>query len=186
MISPNKKSEVKNITGGYDDPRYAPIEQPAKDVVAAYQNANKWLDSIKEVILIELGCPFFSNEIHKLAHTMPGRFDKFGDILHERHLLIHYPETQVIRKLPESMEEAFDMIFAILDDINVSIMNFIDATKDTSLHFMALEAENLLTDINTEYSHLGNARKMLDLSNGNLGSFDRWIAKYYAAKDTLV
>lgn len=65
----------------------------ARVVVSAYQNANRWLDSIKESILIDYNCPYFSKIVHNLAHTMPARFDKFGDILHTVNMKVPYPAT---------------------------------------------------------------------------------------------
>jgi len=59
----------------------------------AYQNANKWLDTIKEYVYTDLSCVFFSSFIHELAHTMPERFDKFGDILHTLNIKVPYPAT---------------------------------------------------------------------------------------------
>jgi len=51
------------------------------------------MDIIKEFLFTDMGCPFFSSYIHNLAHTMPVRFDKFGDILHTIDMKIPYPAT---------------------------------------------------------------------------------------------
>ena len=72
----------------YKNTEYEAIRDPARGVVAAYQDAARFLDTIKEWVYIETGMIHTSEFIHRMAHEMPKRFDRFGDILHERHLSI--------------------------------------------------------------------------------------------------
>ena len=51
---------------------------PIVSVMTAYQNANRWLDIVKEDLLINKGMVFFSNYIHDLAHTMPSAAEESG------------------------------------------------------------------------------------------------------------
>ena len=95
-------------------PTANPVLSAAEQVMASYQNANKWLDSIKEFVLMDLGCVFFSNYIHNLAHTMPARFDKFGDILHTADIKVPYPATAAITTMPSDIPSVFQQVLDIL------------------------------------------------------------------------
>lgn len=186
-IPKNDQAVVKGIssTNNYSNPDYAFLEQPMIRVMESYQNANRWLDTIKESVLIDMGCPFFSDFIHGLAHMMPGRFDKFGDILHTRHLLVNYPATKELVNVPKDPYEVFVKITSIYDDITDALNEFIKVTTDTKLHYMANEAENLLMDLNDDLLAVGTIYKMLD-SNSNLATFDQWVRKYLEEKSKLL
>ena len=162
----------------------SPIELSAEAVMAAYQNANKWLDSIKESIYTAMNSPFFSSFVHKLAHTMPGRFDKFGDILHTCNIKIPYPTTLVIEREPADVGESIDMIFAILDEIKKSLNNFIQVT-DVSNHGMACAAETLLNDIESEYPMLYRLQGKWNQCHDTV-EFDKYVMQYVDHKDDLV
>lgn len=154
-------------------------------VMASYQNANKWLDSVKEFIYSDLSCPFFSSFVHELAHTMPGRFDKFGDILHTMNIEIPYPTTLELDNELTSVDDAFAIIFGCLDDIKNNLNNFIELT-DKDYHGMACSAEELLNDIESEYSMLFRLRDKWNQCNGDLVDFDKFVAQYVEHKEDLL
>lgn len=157
----------------------------AAAVMTAYQNANKWLDSVKEVLYTDLSCPFFSSFVHKLAHTMPGRFDKFGDILHTTNMKIPYPATPEISREPSNITEAFDIIFQVLEQIKLALNDFIQAT-DVTYHGMACSAEACLNDIESEYPMLNRLRDKWNQCNNDMVDFDKYVCQYIDHKDDLL
>lgn len=157
----------------------------ATAVMAAYQNANKWLDIIKETLLMDQGCVFFSNYVHNLAHTMPIRFDAFGDILHTIDMKVPYPATEYIDKEPESIKESFDKIFSILDSICESLATFVEYANASHKRAAAISAEDLLSDISNEYTNLKRMQRAYTQS-GDIIKFDKWVASYVNNQTTLL
>lgn len=154
-------------------------------VMAAYQNANKWLDSVKEAIYINMNCPFFSSFVHTLAHTMPARFDKFGDILHTINMEIPYPATAEISKKPTNLNEAFTIIFSTLDAIKVALNAFIKCT-DEKYHGMACAAEACLNDIEGEYPMLYRLQAKAKECGEDTITFDKFVGQYNEHKGDLL
>lgn len=154
------------------------VRESSIRVMASYQNANKWLDTIKEELLMEYASVFFSNYIHELAHKMPVQFDKFGDILHTGDIKIVYPATEYIPYSLSDIESIFSAINEILYDINVKLRDFIKCTQDTNYHSMANAAEELLSNIDGENTHLYRMMKAYKACNSNIIAFDKWVAHY--------
>lgn len=149
----------------------------ATAVMAAYQNANKWLDIIKETLLMDQGCVFFSNYVHNLAHTMPVRFDAFGDILHTVDMKIPYPATAYIDSEPADIPQAFDKICSILDAICDSLDKFVEFANANHMRAAAISTESLMSDIANEYTALKRMRRAYDIS-GDVIKFDKWVSAY--------
>ena len=166
-------SDITNIT---------PV---ATKVMDAYQSANKWLDITKEALYSDMGCVFFSSFVHELAHTMPGRFDKFGDILHTTNIKIPYPATAYIPNEPKNIDEVFDTIFMCLDNIKNSLNEFIDCT-DKEFHGMACSAETLLNDIEEEYPMLYRLKQEWNQCGGDNIKFDKYVNQFVKSKDDLL
>jgi len=160
------------------------VIESATNVMASYQNANKWLDITKEFVYTNLGCVFFSSYIHELAHTMPVRFDKFGDILHTVNMKIPYPATDYIPLEPTNIDEVFNAIFSILDAIKNSLNDFIKCT-DEQYHGMACAAEGLLNDIEGEYPMLYRMQQEWAQCNGDNIKFDKYVNQFVKNKDDL-
>lgn len=161
------------------------LEQRVRDVMASYQTANKWLDTVKEAIYTKMNCPFFSSFIHELAHSMPGRFDKFGDILHTINMEIPYPETNELSNPPQNLEEAFNVTFNVLNDIKAALNEFIKFTDD-SYHGMSCAAEALLNDIEGEYPMLYRLQAKAKECGDDTVSFDKFVGQYVEHKDELL
>lgn len=161
------------------------LSMEASKVIEAYQNANKWLDIIKETLLMDHGCVFFSNYIHKLAHTMPARFDKFGDILHTVNISVPYPATPYIPTIPSDIPSAFSQIFNILNSITQSLRDFIKFTQDTDFHALACSTEELLVDISKEFTPLYRMQKVYTFCSDNI-KFDKWVAQYLNNAGNLI
>ena len=166
-------------------PQSIDIATSAIGVMTAYQNANKWLDSIKEYVLMDLSCVFFSNYIHNLAHTMPARFDKFGDILHTADIKVPYPATAGIPNMPSDIPSVFQQVLDILGAISTSLRGFIKITQDTEFHAMACSAEELLVDIEGEYTNIYRLRRVYS-SNPDAIEFDKYVAYYVNNKGNLI
>lgn len=173
-------ADIKDPTPSTD-----PVIGSAELVMASYQNANKWLDSIKEFVLMDLGCVFFSNYIHNLAHTMPARFDKFGDILHTADITVPYPATDAISGMPSDIPSVFQQIFDILGSISLTLRGFIKLTQDTGYHAMACSAEELLIDIEGEYTTLYRLRRAY-LNCQDIIKFDKWVNQYINNSGNLI
>lgn len=172
LLSPKLEDAIVDPT-----PSINPVLGAAEQVMASYQNANKWLDIIKEFVLMDLGCVFFSNYIHNLAHTMPGRFDKFGDILHTADIRVPYPATAYIATMPSDIPSVFQQVFDILVAISTSLRGFIKLTQDTECHAMACSAEELLVDIEGEYTNLYRMKRAYSACQDAI-KFDKWVAHY--------
>lgn len=166
-------------------PASNPVLIAAEQVMASYQNANKWLDSIKEFVLMDLSCVFFSNYIHNLAHTMPARFDKFGDILHTADIKVPYPATAGIPNMPSDIPSVFQQVLDILGAISTSLRGFIKITQDTEAHAMSCSAEELLVDIEGEYTDLYRLRRAYN-SSQDIIKFDKYVNHYINSKNTLI
>lgn len=161
------------------------LESYITAVMESYQNANKWLDSIKEFVLMDLSCVFFSNYIHNLAHTMPARFDKFGDILHTADIKVPYPATSAIPNMPSDIPSVFQQIFDILGAISTSLRGFIKNTQDTEAHALACSAEELLVDIEGEYTDLYRLRRVYSSCQDTI-KFDKYVNHYLNSKNNLI
>ena len=167
-------------------PVQSDLQNKSANVMASYQNANKWLDIIKESLLMDQGCVFFSNYVHNLAHSMPVRFDAFGDILHTIDMKVPYPATEYIEKEPENVPEAFDEIEKILHCICDSLAEFIDLADGMHMRAVAISTENLLSDISTEFTNLSRMKRAYAQSNGDIIKFDKWVAQYVNNIGTLI
>lgn len=147
------------------------------EVMKSYQDANRWLDIIKEDLLINKGTFFFSEYIHNLAHTMPVRFDAFGDILHTANILVPYPPTEDIPYSLEDIPTIFKAIFDILSRISKSLREFIEITGGTKYHSISCKSEELLIDIDTEFENLHRMRKAYDICQDPM-KFDKYLHIY--------
>lgn len=161
------------------------LHMTAEKVMESYQNANKWLDIIKEVLLMDIGCVFFSNYVHNLAHSMPVRFDKFGDILHTVDMKVPYPATGNIPNTPSDINGCFTMIFEIIKGISTSLREFIKITQDTEYHALACSTEELLIDIERENTNLFRMKRAYDIC-GDAIKFDKYVAHYVSNLGNLI
>ena len=127
---------------------------------------------------MDCGCVFFSNYVHNLAHSMPVRFDKFGDILHTIDMKVPYPATEYIDNEPDGISESFDKICSILDSISSALVEFIGVAETSSHKAMAISAETLLEDIANEYTNLKRMRRAYETCEGDIIKFDKWCAQY--------
>lgn len=157
----------------------------ANAVMCSYQDANKWLDIVKEHLLMDLGCVFFSTYVHNLAHTMPVRFDKFGDILHTADIKIPYPATTYIPYELSDINSCFNAIFETLGRINESLRSFINSTEGTSYHSMACSAEELLISIDSESTNLHRMQRAY-ANCGDIIKFDAWVGRYVDHLDSIL
>ena len=157
----------------YDTSPYDVLREPARQVVAAYQQAARFLDTVQESVYIEHGLVHTARILHDLAHKMPKRFDKFGEMLHERHLMTEYPATPELTERVEDMDTAFEIVIAVLDDIQTALENFRTVTDNAALRPMALKSEELMLQNSKDYTLILDMWAMWDMSESKT-SFDNW------------
>ena len=54
----------------YENPRFSPLRDAARRATAAYQNAARGLDTLKEWVLVEFGLVHTADAIHRLACSL--------------------------------------------------------------------------------------------------------------------
>ncbi len=161
---------------GWEKPLYAGLRDKARAVVGAYQNAARHLDALQEFVYIEIGLVHTAHKIHNLAHEMPKRFDAFGEMLHENHLMTEYPATPEFQNMYEDMDEVFDCIAGVLDEIQMALYAFREeAEKDARLLPMALVAEDLMVENSQSRTLFNEMWAMYDDTTVSATSFDNWV-----------
>ena len=171
---------------GWDNPRYYELETPSRAVMSSYQNANRWLDTIKEHILINLNLPYFSHIVHELAHSMPTRFDQFGEILHKENLLVPYPSTEEWLNSCGDVRDCINIIYDILGQIKLDILSFKEVSEHAGLIHMSVACDTLLLDIQDEYEFYYRIEGMLDYFGTNLSAWDKHVHQYYSDMKSLI
>lgn len=166
----------------YKNTEYEAIRDPARGVVAAYQDAARFLDTIKEWVYIETGMIHTSEFIHRMAHEMPKRFDSFGDILHERHLSIEYPATNELTEEIGDMNRVFEFVISILDNIQEALERFHAATDNGRFKPMALAVEDLMMENSRDYTKVLEAWAMWN-QDVSASSFDSWMRHISEVED---
>ena len=159
----------------FDSPRYAGLREASRGVTAAYQDAAKILDTLKEIVLLDMGLVNTSNVIHNLAHEMPKRFDTLGDILHQRHLRQYYPSTSEYTAEPETLSDVFGEVINCLDAIENALVDFISTCDELKLYPFARQAETMQIENSQSYEKFLYAWAMFDGEETSPTSFDNWI-----------
>lgn len=167
-------------TYSYDNPLFAPLRDPARAVIAAYQNGNRFFDTVQEYALIEEGMPNLSTVIHRQAHQFPGRFDSFAEMLHERHLMAEYPETPEMdwREELKGIDDIFRCLMAAFEEIQTALENFRKVVDNADFRPMALKAEELMTQNSADYTKFLDMWARWDNEGGSKTSFDSWVRHY--------
>lgn len=168
-----KPSETYN----WKNDKYAPAYEPMRNVVAAYQEANRVWDTCQEWVFMDAGMPNTARVIHDVAHKFPQRFDKFIEMLHEQHLRGEYPATNELTEPIENLDKVFEIIVSALDDIQGALTEFHVATDNVALKPMALFAENAMQENSAEYTAILEMWSMW--SNGcDKAAYDKWAKQY--------
>ena len=164
----------------YDNPDFKGLRDPARGVIAAYQNANRFLDAIQEFVLIEEGMPNLSLAIHNQAHAYPARFDRFADMLHERHLMAEYPMTPEMdwREELKDLDDVFRCVIDAMEDIQDALEVFHMATDNAQFRPMALLTEELMAENSADYTKFLEMWARWDTDGGSRTSFDSWVRHY--------
>ena len=159
----------------YENEMFSPLRDTARKVTAAMQNANRGLDTLKEIVLIDIGLVHTSNAIHELAHKQPGYFDKIGDILHQRHLIQEYPATEEYTKRPEDLDGVFEEVIRFLKENDEALKEFIRACDESKNYALAREAETLQIENSRDCEKFLLAWNMYDEGSSSATSFDNWV-----------
>ena len=162
----------------YDNPKFGVIRDPARGVIAAYQNSNRYLDTIQEYCLIEEGMPNLSAVIHHQAHAYPGRFDRFAEMLHERHLMAEYPLTPEMdwREELKGLDDVFRCVLGAMEEIEEALEAFHAVVDNAAFRPMALLTEELMAQNSADYTFFLELWARWDNDGGSKTSFDSWVA----------
>lgn len=160
----------------FDNPKFAGLHEPSRDVIRFYQNANRFYDTIQEYVYIEQGMKYCSQLIHKQAHRFPQRFDVFVDMLHERHLMGEYAETPEMnwREELKDMDDVFSVLIGVLENIQEALEKFHAVTDNADFRPMALKTEELMTQNSADYTKWLELWYRWDNDGGSKTSFDGW------------
>lgn len=164
----------------FQNEKYAKIQEISKKVIMSYQTANRWTDSLQEYVYIQYGMPSLARVIHNLAHTFPQKFDKFVDMLHERHLMAIYgatSEVDIAQKI-QSFEDVFGFVINILDNIQETLAEFHSLVDNSDLMPMALKVEELMVENSAEYTPFLEMWSRWENNGGSFTSFDNWCKRY--------
>jgi hypothetical protein len=177
FLFPEKEDGMKlRDRYGWEKPVYAMLRDKARNVVAAYQNAARHLDALQEYVYIEVGLVHTARAIHDLAHEMPKRFDAFGEMLHENHLMTEYPATNEYPNQYEDMDEVFDNVMVVLDEIQMALFAFREAAEaDARTLPMALVTEELMMQNSQSRTRFNEMWAMYDDASVSATSFDNWV-----------
>lgn len=163
----------------YDNAAYAPLRDAARRATAAYQDAARGMDTLKEWVLIEFGLVHTAEAIHRLAHLQPQRFDAVGDILHQRHLMQEYPETGEYRERPEDMDGVFAEVIRFLGVIEKALKECVRVSDELELYPLGRAFENLQMQNSESYEKFLYAWQMYDETDAGAASFDDWMRKLF-------
>jgi hypothetical protein len=128
-------------------------------------------------VLIDSGMPNTAQVIHNMAHTFPVKFDRFIDMLHEQHLKGEYPATAELTEPIESVDKAFELVVAALDNVKTALIEFRSVTDNDDLRPMSLYAENALQENSADYTNILFMWKMWD-ENGDKAAYDKWAKQF--------
>ena len=164
----------------FDNPKYAPLREPSRAVIKAYQDANRFLDTTQEYVYIEQGMIFLSKLIHNQAHEYPKRFDEFIEMLHERHLMGEYPATPELDWKAElkSIDDVFGVIVRVFDEIQEALEGFHRVTDNADFRPMALFTEELMAQNSKDYTLFLQLWARWNEDGGSKTSFDSWCEKF--------
>ena len=157
-------------------PESTQIETSIRKVMTSYQNANRWLDTIKEALLMEYHLPCFSEIVHDLAHQMAEEFDRFGDILHTCNLRIPYPTTEEFTGQYVQLTEYVDEIIILLRSIQESLIEFKRVAEELpSTYTMSIMCDDLLMTLQKECNFYYKAHAQLTILDGHIIGWDHYI-----------
>lgn len=167
----------------YENEMFSPLRDAARKVTAAMQNANRGLDTLKEIVLIDIGLVHTSDAIHELAHKQPGYFDKIGDILHQRHLIQEYPATEEYTNRPEDLDAVFEEVIKFLKENDEALKEFIRACDESKNYALAREAETIQIENSEDCEKFLLAWHMFDTTDASATSFDDWVLHLFHGGD---
>lgn len=164
----------------FDNEKYAPLRNSSIAVSKAYLDCNRYLDSCKEYVYIEEGMTNLSKIVHLQAHKALERLDNFGDLLHERHLMQIYPETQMLDWKAEfkDLDSVFEFVIRTLENIQEALEKFHKATDNAEFRAMSLKTEEFMLDNSKDYTKFLEIGFRWQNEGGSKTSFDSWCKNF--------
>lgn len=163
----------------FENGALAAVRDAARDATAAYQDAARGLDTLKERVLIEFGMPKTAEVIHRLAHEQPKRFDTVGDILHQRHILQIYPETAEYEERPDDLDGVFEAIIDLLQRIEDKLRICVRVCDENGLFPLGRQFETLQMENSESYEKFLYAWQMSSEHEMSATSFEGWIEELF-------
>ena len=161
----------------YDNERFAPLRNAAREVTGAFGAQNKWLDTMQEWLFIEAGMKHTSDIIHGIAHRALVYLDEFSDILHERHLATEYPATAELDERFEDPSEIFEAVVNVVDRTGEALKRLRDRANENDLAPLAIATESLMAKVSREQTVVLALWQMWD-HGVSPTSFDNWALHY--------
>lgn len=176
-------SKIKDFFS-FDNPKFSPIKKASRDVIEAYQNGNRYLDTAQEYVYIKLGMPNLAKVIHNQAHEFPKTFDRFVDMLHERHLMAEYPATEELdtSEYFNNLDSVFSFVITVFEDIGEKLEVFRNITDNGELRPMSLFAEELIAENSKNYTKFLEMWARWDINENvstSLTTFDSWCSEHF-------
>lgn len=164
----------------FDNEKYAPLRNSSIAVSKAYLDCNRYLDSCKEYVYIEEGMTNLSKIVHLQAHKALERLDNFGDLLHERHLMQIYPETQMLDWKAEfkDLDSVFEFVIRTLENIQEALEKFHKVTDNAEFRAMSLKTEEFMLDNSKDYTKFLEIGFRWQNEGGSKTSFDSWCKNF--------
>ena len=147
----------------------------AKKATMAYQNAARYFDEMKEILLVDLGLVHTSELFHETAHWFPGQFDVIGDILHQHHVIQSYGGTPEFPGVDRDVGDICEMAVRLLDDIIDSLSEFIRISDGNSCWAIGRELETLQINVSEVKDKYLKVWAMYDFAETSATSFDSWV-----------
>lgn len=164
-----KLSEYYN----YENERFAPLRNAAREVTGAFGAQNKWLDTMQEWLFIERGMKHTSDIIHGIAHRALVYLDEFSDVLHQRHLATEYPGTAELDERFTDPSEIFEAAIEAIDRTGRVLKEFRDRANEADLAPLAITTEAIMEKVSREQTVVLALWQMWD-QGMSASSFDSW------------
>lgn len=171
-----------NVNADYGFRRWPMMEEPARAVTDTMQRAMRFLDTCKEYVLIQEGMPMTALCIHQQAHTYGELWDRFGAVLHQRHMIQRFPATPELDEAPD-LTRAFEIILDCMERIITALGDFILAADGARLYPLGREAENLQMAVSQDMTRWLEAARLWEDAKGNKVSYEKWMKEFFSSSE---
>lgn len=158
----------------WENPAFAPLHDPMRNVMAAYGNAEKFFAAIKEVVWYKFSMIYTMDLIHRLEHLQPEKVDAFKGYISTIGLPVEYPATPELGEELGDMDKVFEVCVNIVDEIDNALFAFIQAADKAGFRPIGRNVEQLQMENYARKTKLLEAWNMYDQS-ASPTTFDNWV-----------